>query len=1151
MDTPEVVRCTQMLNLMTSVLQEYQDANDQVEIDLFEKVWTYAFAWGIGGLFETDERIKFHREILERVGAPLPAIAKKTQGDQETVFEYFVDPATKAWKPWQVPAWDKPKKLVFSQLLIPTPDSTRAEYIIDKMASLRDLRSEIRKETGCQSTLLCGGSGTAKTSIILMNSFKFGPQKAFKRINFSFYTLPVNFQESIEAEVEKKGREYKPLGDKRLCIFMDDVSMPQINTWGDQITLEITRQLMDQKGFYFLDKEERGQFKAISGCYFLAAMMHPGGGRNDVPDRLKRQFFSINVPPPSTKAVESIYGQILSELLPSKKYSQDIVDMIPVIVEATIVMWETTYKKLLPTPTKFHYLFTIRELASVFGGIARVAGLHQYKVIQGASKLKEKMDPRLFLIGLWRHESLRTFQDKLATSEDRKTYQDILDKATKEKFRDSTGFEDEQLMTDLLFADYQRDDIYNEFDELEAEAPWVYEAVPSIESIKERSNERMLQFNEKYPAKKLDLVIFNDALFHLLKITRVLNAPSGNCMLVGVGGSGKQSLTKLGAFIAHKLIPFQLTVTKSYNLTNLLEDLKLQYLVAGPQGGKATFLMTDAEIKNETFLEALNSMLATGEIPGLHGKEDKDVIPVTIKPLYIKEAGSKGEEPSTATLWNFYINRVKDNLHTVLAFSPVGSKFRERAQKFPSLFSSCTIDWFLPWPEEALIDVSTKFLQRSEIECTPEVKNQLMVHMGKVHVIVNQTCADYLQQMRRYVYVTPKSYLSFINSYTDLYTMKFKAIDKEEYEINQGLNKLAEATTDIEKMSIDLAKEQKEVAEATENTNKLLKELDVENKKADIRAKEVDAVTEACLAQTAQIDLEKEEANRDLQAALPYLKQAEKAVDSIKSQDIAELKQNRNPNAINRMILDTVQLLFMRPLLPVSFKVVNVSKKDRNFIADSFDLTVSLYTGTEKGTLLQHLYYFSEHEKDIINPETIELLDPYIVGFVDEDSNTTLFDPAIAKATSGALQGLCTWARAMRDYHLASKIVQPKLKMLNEKTLDLERARKELAAAQSDLDAVNALKERLRVAFEEKQAAKQELETKAAKTKKRMEQANRLINSLDDNKVRWIEKRNVFKQTKKELIGNVAKACAFVSYCGPFNSEFRRKLADVNFQQDL
>ena len=119
----------------------------------------------------------------------------------------------------------------------------------------------------------------------------------------------------------------------------------------------------------------------ISGLQFLAAMNHPTNGRNDVPNRIKRLFFAINIPPPSSKAVEGIYGRILSELLPKKKYSEEVIGMIQPIVEATIQLWESTSNKLLPTPTKFHYVFTIRELARVFGGMARVAQAHQYKVI--------------------------------------------------------------------------------------------------------------------------------------------------------------------------------------------------------------------------------------------------------------------------------------------------------------------------------------------------------------------------------------------------------------------------------------------------------------------------------------------------------------------------------------------------------------------------------------------------------------------------------------------------------------------------------------------------------------------------------------------------------------------------------------------------
>lgn len=155
-------------------------------------------------------------------------------------------------------------------------------------------------------------------------------------------------------------------------------------------------------------------------------------------------------------------------------------------------------------------------------------------------------------------------------------------------------------------------------------------------------------------------------------------------------------------------------------------------------------------------------MLATGEIPGLLTKEDRDLFPVTIKTLYMKEEGKKGEDPPAALLWNYFINRVKDNLHTVLCFSPVGTKFRERSQKFPSLFSQCSIDWFLPWPLDALVDVSSKFIGDHPITCTKEVKKELVTHMGQVHNMVTEVCGIYFSQMRRNVYVTPKSYLAFL-----------------------------------------------------------------------------------------------------------------------------------------------------------------------------------------------------------------------------------------------------------------------------------------------------------------------------------------------------------------------------------------------------
>lgn len=111
-------------------------------------------------------------------------------------------------------------------------------------------------------------------------------------------------------------------------------------------------------------------------------MNHPGGGRNNIPNRLKRLFFSINMTPPSNRSIENIYGRILTVLFNPKKYTPEVISMRGFLVEATIALWETVAKRLLPTPAKFHYNFNIRELARVFGGICRVAQSHEHKVIQ-------------------------------------------------------------------------------------------------------------------------------------------------------------------------------------------------------------------------------------------------------------------------------------------------------------------------------------------------------------------------------------------------------------------------------------------------------------------------------------------------------------------------------------------------------------------------------------------------------------------------------------------------------------------------------------------------------------------------------------------------------------------------------------------------
>ena len=155
----------------------------------------------------------------------------------------------------------------------------------------------------------------------------------------------------------------------------------------------------------------------------------------------------------------------------------------------------------------------------------------------------------------------------------------------------------------------------------------------------------------------MNLVLFEDAIAHVLRINRILEAPRGNALLVGVGGSGKQSLSRLAAHIS-SLEVFQITLRKGYGIPDLKLDLSGLYMKAGVKNIGTVFLMTDAQVADEKFLVLINDLLASGEIPDLFPDDELENIISGVR----NEVKGLGIMDTRENCWRFFIDRVRRQL---------------------------------------------------------------------------------------------------------------------------------------------------------------------------------------------------------------------------------------------------------------------------------------------------------------------------------------------------------------------------------------------------------------------------------------------------------------------------------------------------------
>jgi len=1031
--------------------------------------------------------------------------------EKGTVFDYCYVPEEGRWKTWieLLEKFHIGGDAEYSSIVVPTENTCQFSRILTTLYMHE------------KPTLVVGPTGTGKSTYVidcLMNKLN---QDTYISImtGFSANTSAAQLQEIVDGRMDRRRKGvFGPVLGKRFMLFVDDLNMPIVEEYGAQPPIELLRQLVDNGGWYDLKEKS---FRSIIDTVLVAAMGPPGGGRNFISPRLMRHFNVLTFTEFSEQTLTRIFQTLVNWHFKKPGFDESVRDLAGGIVAATLEVYGKSREELLPTPAKSHYTFNLRDFSRVIQGVTLVTAQ------------SEAID-RPYVVRLWVHEVQRVFSDRLIDDKDRNWFLDFIKTLPSKYFNSdfdaifshlkglgsrNTDYGDEFGLDDmrrLFFGDYM----------VPGADPRMYEEIQDVSKLSETLDTYLEEFNavSKTP---MQLVLFLFAIEHVSRISRVLAMPGGNALLVGVGGSGRQSLTRLAAFMADFDL-VQIEISKNYNKVEWHEDLKKVIRSAALNPRDAVFLFSDTQIKEPSFVEDINNLLNAGEIPNLFPSDEKAECLENVRPFAKQAFGKKASDMNPLELWQFFVSRVKKKLHVVLAFSPIGVEFRDRLRTYPSLINCCVIDWFSLWPEDALIAVARRFLADLPIEASEEaskekILSQIVVTCQSFHSSIQALSAHFRATMRRINYVTPTSYLELILAYkTSLLESREKVLAaKRRYEV--GLEKLGFASSSVADMQKQLTDLQPVLEQSKRDTDILMKQI--EEKLPGVEATKESVGKDATIAQAEadRVGAIKKECEDDLAVAMPLLKEAIEALNTLKTADINEVKNFKTPPANVVLTMEAICVMLQEKC---------VKAKDPNDPTKKID---DWWTPGKK--LLadpKFLQRLKEYDKDNIDEKSIKIIR-------DKFMTNPNFEPDIVKKASVAACGMCKWVRAMEAYDRVAKEVAPKREALKVAEQELGITMEALKKKQDALQAVEDELAKLQNDFQAATEKKKQLEDEVDLCGKKLDRAKTLIEGLGGEKSRWTQNAQDLATQCKLLTGDVLISAGIIAYLGPFTAALRER----------
>ena len=939
-----------------------------------------------------------------------------------------------------------------------------------------------------QPFLLVGPEGSGKT-MLLRHCFSKLRATNVATVHCSANITPQHVIQKLSQVCltvsSSNGRIFAPKECDRLILYFKDLNLARPDMYGTSMIIAFLQQVLTYQGFY----DHHNEWVGLRDIQIVGSMTAGTGlGRHALSTRFTSIIRVFSVTEPNKDSLETIYSSYLYSVL------KETVPGHPVwanpgkvaTLATSMVSLYAQVKAAFSVDDFSHYLFTPRDLTRWCRGMLR------YRLEEESGS--GSPGP---VLQVWAYEAARLFRDKLVGDQDQARFDSALSGVLRS---DWGGAEvSSRSPTYWVTAGVAGSSAGSEMPVFGrglgrlGREDWAA-SVQRARTVFQRESWELAPYSTQ---EALDLAARYD---------RVLSQPGGSLLLAGRAGVGRRAaVCSVAALHTAKLVT--LKMGKNFGLKQFRNELKSVMQASGVEGEQIFLMVEDHNIINDEMLDLLNSLLSSGEIPGLYSPEELEPLITPLKQA-ASNAGFSGD------LFKFFARSVQTNLHIVLVMDCSSPQFVINCESNPAFYKECSVQWTDNWSTETFAQLPLLMLAPEE-EAAESNAGKGIKKLSR-QTTVDETLAVTFHEIHKSLdakTTTPAKFITFVNTYKSMYGKEKEKILNRKEKLSKGVSKLNEAREVVAKLKEEAGVQEKILAEKQGEANKALQMITDTMKNANTQKSEMQSLKANTQKEEQSIQERKKIIDLELKEVEPLIEEAKKAVGAIKNSTLTEVRSLRMPPEVIRDILEAT--LILMGIQDTSWNSMKI------FLA--------------KRGIKEEIRSFDARR---INPKSRQAVETLL------ETRGNSFTPAAAKRASESAMPLASWVIANVKYSYVLEKIKPLEQEQNQLQSNLQSAEEELEGLTHGLDEVDAkvavLKQRLNQFT--KEAA--EVEISLAKTTETIASADQLVAGLEGEYQRWKKEVSSMSGEVENLPVSALMAAACITYLADLPEDQRRQASD-------